>query len=247
MAGMFFRFVSSQISGWKLTQVLWLTAAAVSVIQCQSGQTNASAKIRPPAVAGQFYSDNPEKLRSALNYYLDQAIPDLGCDPQIIIVPHAGYIYSGQITADAFSQIRRSTPELVVILGTNHTTAGADQVSFFTGAGYETPLGIAPINQDITQQLIESSPLFTYRPEMHRKEHSVEVQIPFIQVLFPKTPIVSAIVGKPDSVLCRHLANSLHKHLNHLDYLVIASSDLSHYPDYQTACRVDSLTIRQIT
>ena len=114
------------------------------------------AIVRPPAVAGKFYPQDGKKLRSAVEAYLTDAKPPKGEQPLALVAPHAGYVYSGQIAADAFKQTAGYEIDLVVILGTNHTVPPFDSVSVFQGRGYATPLGVAMTDQEVAQALLTS-------------------------------------------------------------------------------------------
>jgi AmmeMemoRadiSam system protein B/AmmeMemoRadiSam system protein A len=195
--------------------------------------------VREPAVAGKFYPADPAKLRRAVHFYLDHAVEPDGHKPLAIVAPHAGYVYSGQICADAWRQARGHRYDLVVILGTNHTDPGFTGVSIIPRGIYRTPLGDARIDEGIAASLAAADPAFSYRASVHRREHSVEVQVPFAQVLFPDTPIVAAIVGAADPSLCDRFGRALAAAVKDRSALIAASTDLSHYPAYEDACRVD--------
>jgi len=203
--------------------------------------------IRPPAVAGQFYPSDPAKLAKAVDDFIGDALDASTGRPIAIVCPHAGYIYSGQIAADAFKQAAPYEYDVVVVLGTNHTTAGFDGVSVYLGDGYQTPLGVARIDRELSEQLVALDDDFTFEPLVHRQEHSVEVQVPFVHRLFPDTPIVAAVVGAPNLDLCRRFGGALARVLTGRRALIVASSDLSHYPSYDDAVRVDRATLSAIT
>ena len=208
-----------------------------------TGQMN-DAGVRQPAVAGKFYPADPVKLKSALNYFFEDAVKQQQrLKPLGIIVPHAGYIYSGRIAADAFNQAKNFEYDVVVILGTNHTTAGFDKVSVYPNGAYSTPLGSAVVDEGITGALLkeDSDCVTDLRPQ--ETEHSVEVQVPFVQYLFPKARIVPIVVGTPDVDLCSKLGKALAKILKEKNVLIVASSDLSHYPAYDDAVITDKNTL----
>jgi len=202
--------------------------------------------VREPAVAGAFYPDDATKLEAAIRGFFEDAMPARGEKPIAIVVPHAGYVYSGQIAADAFAQAKGHPYDLVVILGTNHTVPPFDGVSVFQGVGYRTPLGVAKIDQEFARSLADADPSFRFRPEAHASEHSVEVQVPFVQVAFPKARIVTAIVGDDDSALVARFGKTLARLLSKRNALIVASSDLSHYPDYEDAVEADRATLTAI-
>jgi AmmeMemoRadiSam system protein B/AmmeMemoRadiSam system protein A len=205
-----------------------------------------AATIRPPAVAGKFYPAEPEKLKRAVDLFLRDARPASSGEPLALIAPHAGYIFSGQIAADAYNQARPYDYELIIVLGTNHTLPGFNGVSLFDGAGYRTPLGVAEIDRDLTGRLLAADDDFTTIPEMHADEHSIEVQLPFIQEVFPGRPIVAAIAGMPDSDLCRRFGAALAAELRGRKALIVVSTDLSHYPAYDDAVEADHAALKAI-
>lgn len=202
------------------------------------------AIVRPPAVAGKFYPSDKAKLEGAVRAFLADALPARGERPLGLVVPHAGYLYSGQIAADAYKQAAGYDYDLVVLLGTNHTVAPFDSVSVFQGRGYGTPLGVAAVDQDVARRLMASG--FTYKRDAHVTEHSEEVQVPFVQVLFPKAKIVTAVVGRPDLGLAARFGETLAKAVRDRKVLIVASSDLSHYPSHDEAAAADRATLRAI-
>lgn len=216
-----------------------------------SAGTRASGSNDPPlrraAVADQFYPGDPAKLRAAIDCYLRDAATPFSQRPIAIISPHAGYIYSGQICADAFKQTAPYDYDLVVLLGTNHTTAGFRGVSVYAGSGYETPLGIAQIDQELAARLIASHKDCSFKPDVHEREHSNEVMVPFVQTLWPKAKILPVVVGSQDLDLCARFGETLAQILADRRALIVASSDLSHYPDYEDALKADRNTMEAIT
>ena len=142
------------------------------------------ARVRPPAVAGQFYPADAKKLEAAIKAFLADAAEPSPVRPSVLVAPHAGYIYSGQIAADAYRQAMGHAYDLVVILGANHTAPAFDGVSVYDGSGYRKPLGVAELDREIAAALIAADPAFSFRPSVHAREHSVEVHVPFVQVAF---------------------------------------------------------------
>ncbi len=222
------------------------TALCCSYTCASKVDRNYTAEVRQPAVAGQFYPDDSSKLTKTIECYVRDAVTPFHEKPIAIISPHAGYIYSGQICADAFKQASPHEYDLVVLLGTNHTTAGFTDVSIYPGGGYQTPLGIAEIDQDLAAELIAADEDFTFSESVHLREHSIEVLVPFVQKLFPKAKILPAVIGAPDLHLCTRFGETLAKALGGRRALIVASSDLSHYPDYEDAVRVDRNTLDAI-
>jgi AmmeMemoRadiSam system protein B/AmmeMemoRadiSam system protein A len=205
-----------------------------------------SGQVRPPAVAGKFYPESASILRLAIEKFMQDALPAQAKEPLAIIVPHAGYIYSGQICADGYNQAANLPWEVVVILGTNHTTAGLRKIALYPGDGFRTPLGVAPVDVRIVSALLAASPDCVADAAPHVREHSVEVQVPFIQFLFPKATIVPAIAGEADPALFTRFGAALARVLKGRRALIVASSDLSHYPSAADAEAVDRHTLAAI-
>jgi AmmeMemoRadiSam system protein B/AmmeMemoRadiSam system protein A len=200
---------------------------------------SAEPQERPPAVSGRFYPADRVQLEAAVQGYLADALPPRKERPVALVLPHAGHVFSGQIAADGYRLAMEHEYDLIVILGTNHTTAPFDGVSVHTGSGYRTPLGLAEIDRELATALAAADGSFRYRPSVHAQEHSIEVQIPFVQVAFPEKKIVAAVVGRPDLGLCARFGKTLARLLGKRRALIIASTDLSHYPNHDDALRAD--------
>jgi MEMO1 family protein len=213
----------------------------------KSGSTPGDdSSVKQSEFAGQFYPADSVKLFNALTIFFKNAVTPPKSKPKALIVPHAGYIYSGQIAADAYNAARNFKYDIIVILGTNHTTAGFDKVSIFNEDAIRTPLGKAIFDKGITTQLLKEDPDVSYNAAVNKKEHSIEVQIPFIQYAFPGARIVPVIVASPDLDMCRRLGKTLASILRGKNALIVASSDLSHYTDFKNAQMVDEKTLRTI-
>ena len=195
--------------------------------------------VRQPAVAGKFYPGEADELRGAVEAYLASAVPTRGERPIALVAPHAGYVFSGQIAADAYRQAMDYEYDVVVVIGPNHTVPRFGTVSVYQGAAYATPLGLAAIDQDLAAALLRSDGGVSFEPAAHQREHSVEVQVPFVQVAFPQARMVAAVVGDPDPELAERFGRALAQALEGRRALIVASSDLSHYPDYEDANQVD--------
>ncbi len=213
-----------------------------------SEATPTPSEVRKPAVAGQYYPDDAEQLSTMVDTFLTQA-QEVGAErpePIAIIVPHAGYIFSGQVAAYAFKQIEGVDYEAIVVVGTNHTTPGFDRVYVYAEGAFETPLGLVPVDTELAQALIAADERIVFDREVHRDEHSIEVELPFLQTLCPGRAIVPIIVGEPSAENCQALSEALAAELSGKKTLIVASSDLSHYPSYDDACRVDMATLAAI-
>ena len=212
-----------------------------------AGNERDGSQIRPPAVAGQFYPESASILKLAIEKFLEDALPAQGKNPFAIVVPHAGYIYSGQIAADGWNQTRNENYDTIVLLGTNHTTPNLYKIALYPGGGFQTPLGTAVIDRETTAELVSSSPDCVLDKTPHNREHSVEVQIPFAQILFPNAKIIAAIVADADAEKCTRFGKTLASTLKKKRALIVASSDLSHYPSAKDAEEVDLKTLDAVT
>jgi MEMO1 family protein len=210
--------------------------------------TPAAYQVRPPARAGAFYPAQRNTLTQLIDGYLTQA-ERLDPEPSILIVPHAGYIFSGGVAAVSFKQALARDYQHLIILGFNHGYAdGFDGAAVWPGGAWQTPLGDVPIDMALTQKILEAAPeAFLSDRAIHLGEHSLEVQVPFIQRVLPGIPIVPISIGRPTLKNARAIADGLAQVLKETPHtLVITSTDLSHYPRYQDAVRVDHSSIAAI-
>lgn len=199
--------------------------------------------VRPPAVAGRFYPGSGDVLARAVETMLAAARPAGGERPIALVAPHAGYIYSGQIAADAFTQARGETYDTVVILGANHTRAPFGGVAVYPGSAFRTPLGAVAVDREVAAALVDAGRLATWDAGPHDAEHSVEVQVPFVQRLWPAARIVPIVVGTDDPAVCTRVGQWLARALARRRALIVASSDLSHYPPAEVARDADRRTL----
>ena len=194
--------------------------------------------LRQPAVAGMFYPADPAELRSEIEQYLNQAaIKD--APPKAMIVPHAGYIYSGPVAASAYASLKPVAEKIrrVVLLGPAHRLPFAG-LAAPTVDGFATPLGVVPVDQQAIQQLLEL-PQIVSMDAAHEQEHSLEVHLPFLQTLLNDFSIIPLVVGDASK---DDVAEVLEQLWGGEETLIIISSDLSHYNNYQTAQMMDRET-----
>ena len=192
--------------------------------------------IRKPAVAGMFYPSDRETLEELVSSFIcgsGRQADDLITG---IVSPHAGYVYSGAVAGAAFASAPDDVGTVIIIAPTHrYPVMGA---SVYNGEGYETPLGIAPVQKEITSRLLEAG--LGFQPEAHRGEHSAEVQIPFIQVRWPDSSIVVILQGSVSADYSRQLAEIISFATRGFDNtLIIASSDLSHFHSIDIAEKKD--------
>ncbi len=197
---------------------------------------------REPVVAGTFYSANANALKQQLDGFFSEFSNPKHDDVSAIIVPHAGYVYSGAVAASAYAQINRDKKfDNIFILGSSHHVSfkGA---SVYNQGNYRTPLGLCKVNVDIANALIEGTKEIVFKREAHQEEHTIEVQLPFMQHYFKEMPsIVPILVATHEKDICRNIANALQPYFNSRNLFVI-SSDFSHYPEWKAARIVDDLT-----
>ncbi|MGQ9585902.1 MAG: AmmeMemoRadiSam system protein B [Anaerolineae bacterium] len=203
--------------------------------------------VRQPVVAGQFYPASPNELRQMVQALLRQVHQVQADEPPLaLIVPHAGYVYSGAVAARAYAQIVNRPYAAVVVLGTNHTLPSLTEAAIYPQGAFATPLGEVLVDATLAQEIIQAVPDLLADPRLHDQEHSIEVQLPFLQVACPDTPIVPLIVGDLSPEKARRLGEALATVLRGRQMLIVATSDLSHYPSYTEACRVDGQTVKAI-
>jgi MEMO1 family protein len=195
--------------------------------------------VREPAYAGQFYPAAGPRLAAAIDAFMRDAVPPRPERPLAIVVPHAGYVYSGQIAADAFRQAGQHRYRTVVILGPNHTGAGAGRIAVAPGSAFKTPIGLATIDERFRADLLKEDPDCVLDAAAHAREHSIEVQVPFVQRVLPGAAIVPIVVGDAAPEVAVRLGRALGRIARDRDALIVASSDLSHYPPQARAGEVD--------
>lgn len=205
----------------------------------------AIASVRPAAVAGHFYPSDPGVLRAQVSELLTTAMPaeELTAAPKAIIVPHAGYMYSGAIAANGYASLRglRKVIRRVVILGPPHRMPVAG-FAIPAAQGFATPLGIVPVDRDAWTAL-QQHPDVIVDDRPHALEHCIEVQLPFLQTLLEGFEVVPVLVG---NVSPERVADLLDLLWGGPETLIVVSSDLSHYHCYDDSRALDRTTARQM-
>lgn len=202
--------------------------------------------IRQPVVAGSFYTANSKALSQEIRSYLNNVPSQIAsAKPMGLISPHAGYMYSGQVAAYAYKQIEGREYEAVMVIAPSHR-------AYFPGAsvdskeGYRTPLGVVPVEMGIANQLMGKSPLISHYPQAHTQEHSLEVQLPFLQVIFKEFMLIPIVMGDQDLTTCEKVAQTIAEVIKGHDILIVASSDLSHFHPDDVAKSLDQKVIDHI-
>ncbi len=201
---------------------------------------------RHPAVAGTFYPADPEQLHRNVQDYLLAAETVAGPFPKAIITPHAGYIYSGPVAATVYKALEggRDAIRRVILIGPSHRV-GFRGIALCHATGYASPLGTVPVDQS-AYSLLNGLNYVGFLDEAHTHEHSLEVQLPFLQEMLGSFRLIPLVAGEatPEQV-----SEVLERLWQDEDTLLVISSDLSHYHDYITAQQMDqatSLAIEQL-
>ncbi len=202
-----------------------------------------STTVRQPAVAGHFYSRDPLALSRDLRSFFslsEQKISALGC-----VVPHAGYIYSGHVAGSVYAAME--LPQRFIVLGPNHTGHGSPLAIMRSGA-WQTPLGCAPIDSRLAEQLCDACPYLKEDAIAHRGEHAIEVQLPFLQLATPEFSFVPISVGTSQYEILHALGEGLAGVLSEEKekVLLISSSDMNHYEDDSTTREKDRKAIEKV-
>ena len=194
--------------------------------------------VRPPAVAGTWYPGIAGALARDVDGYLAQADDWRGGTIQAVIAPHAGLMFSGPVGAFAYKAAATQTYDVAVLVGPSHFVA-FDGVALYPHGAFATPLGEARIDDRAAEALLAAS-IVQSMPAVHRREHSLEMQLPFLQRLLPDVPIVPLLMGFQTRDTITALAAALAKTFPGRRALLVASTDLSHYFDAVTATSLDA-------
>jgi MEMO1 family protein len=202
--------------------------------------------VRRAAVAGSWYPGNAAALRSELDEYLGAAgSPSLRGELIGLISPHAGLMYSGPVAAHAYTCLRGQSPRTVVLVGPSHRVA-FDGVSAFCRGSFETPLGAIPVDEQLARALVDAGRVVQDLPAPHRDEHSLEMQLPFLQHVMPGLRVVPLLMGSQRREEVKELAAALAVVLPGRSALLVASSDLSHYHPAPVANHLDQEVLGDI-
>lgn len=207
-------------------------------------------QVQKPVVAGRFYPAGEEQLGRMVEEFLD-AVPSQQLQGRLIgfIAPHAGYPYSGGVAAHAYALLRADPPKRIVVIAPSHRVP-FEGVLALDADFYETPLGRVPIDRTSVKQLIQGWDWITFDTRLFAREHSLEVQLPFIQKVAPKAEVIPLVMGNPSSLkLARKLAQALSSTFtadSAAPPLYVASSDLSHFLPYDRANKMDQDALQLI-
>lgn len=207
---------------------------------------NEDAYIRPPVVAGMFYPEHAAELEEMVKSLFDKARPKREKGSLIgVIVPHAGYQYSGATAAHAYTLFRKEKKRTVVLVGPSHREY-FDGISVFSGASFKTPLGAVEVDAALRSKLLKALPSIQNSLIGHRAEHSLEVQLPFLQLAMEDFKILPIVIGNQKRQYCEQLGAALAEITTGGEQLLVASSDLSHYYPSDVARKLDEVAIASI-
>lgn len=203
-----------------------------------------SIDVRPPAVAGRFYPDDPAELRAMIEEFLRDVRAKAEFVPKAVIAPHAGYLYSGPIAASAYARLApaRDIVKRIVLLGPSHYEM-FDGLAATEATAFATPLGAVPVDTAAIAEIRSRLPQVSVRDGAHADEHALEVQLPFLQVVLADFKLVPLLVGEARD---EEVAAVIEALWGGDETCFVISSDLSHYLDYATAQTTDSETARII-
>jgi len=201
--------------------------------------------VRPAQVAGHFYPSNPDKLRKDIGLLLDVTKPKEKIEKVFgIIAPHAGYVYSGKTAAHAYNLLIGKKFKRVIIISPSHSEYFPG-ICIFEGDAYETPLGILKVDKDFREGLITDDIIIFKGNEGHRREHALEVQLPFLQTVLKDFKIVPVVMGEQSKRNIDTLAKKIAE-VSDDETLIVASSDLSHFYSKSQADRLDSVIEKRV-
>jgi AmmeMemoRadiSam system protein B len=205
--------------------------------------------VRKAAVAGTWYPGTAPALAAAVDGHLalaDRAGARVTGDLAAIIAPHAGLMYSGPVAAHAYRLLRDRAFEVAVLVGPSHFV-GFEGVSIYPSGAFETPFGPVAIDAESARAICAATPVVVEHRAAHAREHSLEMQLPFLARLAPGLPIVPLVVGHQTREVAVALGDALGAALRGRQALLVASSDLSHYQEATTAAALDAVVIDCVT
>jgi AmmeMemoRadiSam system protein B len=239
------RYAMFGIEVFIVVLICWESSSMAQI--SRGGKEMGMEEIREPVVAGVFYPDNPEVLSRDVKRYLENAKKEkLEGEIVALISPHAGYMYSGQVAAYAYKLIEGKAFDSVFVVAPSHR-ALFKGASLYDRGGYRTPLGVVPVDIDLSKKMMEKRKEIQFLPDAHSEEHSIEVQVPFLQVVLKSFKLVPIVMEPYWSwETCQYLASAITETVRGKKVLLIASSDLSHFHSYNQAVKLDKIVLNHI-
>ena len=222
--------------------IFFLFLVPVRYLPHTSGEEKSDKEIRSPAVAGKFYPGSPIQLKKQIAALLD-SVPDMKPDGEIVaaVAPHAGYIFSGRVAAYTHKLLSAVDYDTLVIIG--HDTY-RNAVAFTCPVDYfQTPLGKVRVDREMMAKMQKFNRNIKAHRSLHAYEHTVEVHLPFLQFLGKQCKIIPILFGNPSVENCRILSDAILAAADDKTVFVLASTDMSHFPPYESACRIDNSTL----
>jgi AmmeMemoRadiSam system protein B/AmmeMemoRadiSam system protein A len=199
--------------------------------------------------AGRWYPADPGRLQAAVDAYVQQAeVEPIPGRLLAVIVPHAGYIYSGAVAGYSFRALQEAgcADHVIVIIGDTHTGNGSAEIAVWARGAFETPLGEVLVHETVAQALVAAADQIEFDRKAFTNEHPVENQLPFIQAVCPGARIVPVVIRQPSLQNAQVLADALVAALDDRPALIVASTDLSHYHPYDEAQKMDEVALQAI-
>jgi len=211
-----------------------------------TNDTFPSQDIRRPAVAGSWYPGTAAELSKEIDGYLGRALPvDLPRDPIAVIAPHAGYAYSGPTAAWSFLQLKGRNYDAVIVMAPSHQE-WFDGVSVWDRGAYQTPLGLVPVDVGLAKAIEKADPDVHFTTKGHGGEHSLEIELPFLQRTVPNLKIVPLVIADRSLSTCQKLARAIKEAVGSRKVLLVASSDLYHGYSYEDCVQSDNQTLEHV-
>ncbi len=201
--------------------------------------------IRPAAVAGSWYPGTADALRRQVRRYLEGVAHPLQGEVRAVVAPHAGLVYSGPVGAFAYAAVAGRRYDAIVLVGPSHYAA-FEGVALVSRGVFDLPGGPVPIAEEAAGELLRAAPFVREMPAVHAREHSLEMQLPFLIQVLPGTPIVPLVMGGQTRETVTGLGGALAATFRGRNVLLVASSDLSHYHDSATASDLDGRVLQLI-
>ena len=226
-------------------KLVFIIFGSLIMSNCNS-QEGGIMQNRKAVFAGQFYPGTKKELTATLKNLFSKALPKQSENVLAIIAPHAGYVFSGEVAATAFNQIDADKEyKRIFVIAPSHRTA-LNGASIYSKGNYITPLGIVKVDKDLAENLIRKNDCFEFFESAHKHEHSLEVELPFLQHIMKKDfSIVPIVVGTQSEKVIKKIASALKPFFNSENLFVI-STDFSHFPSYKDAVAVDKKTVESI-
>lgn len=227
--------------------LLWIAlfSLAFTFTHPQLKEKKKEDNVRKAAVAGGFYPGNKRQLETMVDAMLLQAGPPIIKSPvRAIVVPHAGYVFSGPVAAYAYKELEGHDMRTVILIGNSHRHH-FNGIALYAKGAFETPLGLVPVDEAFAAKLLAADPAIAHRPDLHENDHVLEVQLPFLQRVLKNFKIVPILFSDDSPEHARKLAEILSPLMDDKT-LIVASADLSHYPPYAHAVASDQKTLNAI-